>query len=89
MIIVYVTIIIVGLILWYLWVKLVFAVFGYFNKKRNSNLYINTEKLKMKNDKDYKAYLKWMDKKGDGVPMEKLKTREEHIAENKISNLMR
>jgi FtsZ-interacting cell division protein ZipA len=89
MIIVYGIIIIVGLVLCYLWAKVVFALFGYFNRKRNSNLYIQTEKLKIKNDRDYEAYLKWMDKQGNGVPMEKLKTREEHIADNKISDLIR
>lgn len=89
MIIIYTVLIIVGLVLSYLWVKFVFAVFGYINKKRNSNPYINAEKLKIKNEKDYQNYLKWMNKKGSGVPLDKVKTQEEKIAEEKINELFR
>jgi len=89
MIFVYSTLIIVGLALSYLWVKLVFAVFGYIHRRRNSNPYINAEKLKIKNEKDYDKYLKWMDKNGKGVPMPMLKAREELIAESKITELFR
>ncbi|WP_445454104.1 hypothetical protein [Flavobacterium sp. 25HG05S-40] len=89
MIIVYTALVIVGFALSYLWVKFVFAVFGYIHRRMNSNPYINAEKLKIKNEKDYKKYLKWMDKKGNGVPMPMVKAREEHIAEQKITELLR
>ena len=89
MIFVYATLVIVGFALCYLWVKVVFSVFAYINTRRNSNPYINAERVKMKNDKDYENYLKWMDKHGTGAPMQKLKSREEFIAEQKITSLFR
>lgn len=81
--------IIVGAVICYLWVKFVFAVYRYVVSRRNSNPYINAERIKMKNDKDYEDYLKWMAKHGQNAPIEKLKTREEHIAEAKITSLFR
>lgn len=89
MILITAILIVVGAVLSYLWVKLVFTVYRYAVNRRNSNPYINAEKVKMKNDKDYEDYLKWMSKHGKNAPIEKLKTREELIAESKISSLFR
>ena len=58
------------------------------NKKENlNNPYIDYHKSKMKNDKDYDEYLKWLDKNGNGVPVEKQLTLEDKKAENKIKKL--
>ena len=58
------------------------------NKKENlNNPYIDYHKSKMKNDKDYDEYLKWLDKNGNGVPVEKQLTPEDKKAENKIKKL--
>lgn len=92
MILIYILAISAALIACYFWVKLVFylreKVINLINKKRiaeNNNPYIVAQKLKMKNDRDYDSYLDWMNKNGDGVPFEKIKTSEDLEAEKKIS----
>jgi len=89
MILITAILIIVGAVVSYFWVKLVFAIYNYVVSRRNSNPYINAERIKAKNDKDYEDYLKWMSKHGKSVPISKLKTREEHVAESKINSLFR
>lgn len=79
--------ILVCLIACYFWVKLVFAIFRLISK-RKTNPYISAQKEIIKNDKDYYDYLRWMSKKGSGVPLEKMKTIEEQNADQQINKLI-
>lgn len=56
-----------------------------FPKKKNP--YIEFHKLKENNDKNYDAYLEWLQIKGEGVPIEKVQTKEDKKAESKIRRL--
>jgi hypothetical protein len=87
MILLYIAGIAVILVASYSWVKFVYFIFP--TKRKSTNAYINAHKLKMKNDKDYEEYLKWLEKNGEGVPFNKVTTPEEKKAENKIKNLFR
>lgn len=82
--------IVVCFIACWLWVKFVFSIFGLINKKRVPvlNPYIEAQKLIIENDKNYEDYLNWMDKKGSGVPLEKIMTKEDHKAQSQINKLI-
>lgn len=83
--------IIVCIVACYLWVKFVFAIFRLINKKpiqKPINPYIEAQKTIMENDKNYEDYLKWMDEKGSGVPLNKLMTEEEYKAERQYKKLI-
>lgn len=79
----------------YLWVKFVFIlcnklyIFAFKNKiKESKNPYIVEQKARMWNDRMYEEYEKWMRKKGDGIPIEKIVTRDEHEAIEKIKKYL-
>lgn len=69
------------------WVKGVFWVFGN-PLKRQRNLYINAHRVKIDNDRQYDEYLKWLNKKGEGVPIPKVMTKEDAEAEKQIKRLI-
>lgn len=51
-----------------------------FKKKKKpplENPYIEEHKMRMFNDMMYEDYIKWMDKNGHGLPVDKIKTPEE------------
>jgi hypothetical protein len=79
--------IIVCIVACWLWVKFVFAIFRMIAKKK-VNPYIEAQKNIEANNKNYEDYLLWMDKKGSGVPLEKIKTIEEEKAENQYKKLI-
>lgn len=59
-----------------------------FNKKQidsKPNPYIQMHEIKDLNDTNYDDYLKWLDKKGHGVPIPKINTPEDKVAEKKIN----
>lgn len=79
----------------YLWVKFVFVLgdklyyFVFKNKiKENENPYIAEQKARMWNNKKYEEYEKWMRKKGEGIPIEKVITQDEHEAIEKIKKYL-
>lgn len=79
----------------YFWVKLVFLLCNilnnYFNRnkiKENSNPYIIEQKARMYNDQQYEDYLKWMRKKGEGMIIEKVMTKDEFEANEKIKKYL-
>lgn len=93
MIIVYGILVLIGIVACVLWWKLcMFAMnktIAFINRKEikeNSNPYILAQKKIDKNNRDYEEYLEWMQKSSSGVPIEKLLTREEFIAEQKIKS---
>ncbi|PHQ27706.1 hypothetical protein, partial [Leeuwenhoekiella nanhaiensis] len=59
----------------YWWVKAVNAFFRLFLPKENP--YIKIHQAKIKNDKTYSEYLKWLDKNGGDIPIDKELTKEE------------
>lgn len=52
--------------------------------KENSNPYILAQKKIDQNNRDYQNYINWMQKNSSGVPLEKIMTKEEFLAEQKI-----
>lgn len=54
---------------------------------RDENPYIRYHKFKNKNDQNYEEYLEWLEKEGEGVPVDKIKMPEDIQAENKIKKL--
>lgn len=58
-------------------------------KVKSSNPYIDYHKVKMINDKNYEDYLEWLQKSGEGVPIEKIEAPEDIEANKKINNLLR
>jgi hypothetical protein len=79
----------------YLWVKLVFVLIDklhnyiFRNKiKENQNPYIAEQKARMQNDQNFEEYEKWMRTKGDGIPLEKVITKDEHDAIEKIKKYL-
>lgn len=93
MIIVYGILVLIGILACVLWWKL--CIFGmnktiaFINRKEikeNSNPYILAQKKIDKNNRDYEEYLEWMQKSSSGVPIDKLMTKEELIAEQKIKS---
>ena len=80
--------IVVGVCLIYLWVKAFNAVFNPLIRKvnKNSNPYITAHKVKFKNDKDYDNYLRWLNKKGGDMPIDKLKSIQELQFEKQLNS---
>lgn len=56
--------------------------------EENENPYIRAQKEIMKNDCFYDQYEKWMRKKGDGVPIEKITTVYDKQADKKIKKYL-
>jgi hypothetical protein len=54
--------------------------------KENENPYILVQKRVDLNNKHYEEYLEWMQSQSSGVPIEKMMTKEEFIAEQKIKS---
>lgn len=61
----------------------VYKVFRYFFVSKNP--YILHHKVVDHNEKNYDDYLKWLDKKGGGLPVDKIKTAEEKNFEKQYS----
>lgn len=57
-------------------------------QKQNENPYIKYQKFKSKNDENYEEYLKWLEKEGDGVPIEKFTSPEDSKAERQYKKLL-
>lgn len=79
----------------YLWVKLIFLLCNMLNNfinrnkiKENSNPYIAEQKARMWNDQQYEDYLKWMRTKGEGMVIEKVLTKDEFEADEKIKKYL-
>lgn len=79
----------------YLWVKFAFSLCDklyslVFRKriKENKNPYIVEQKARMWNNKKYEEYEKWMRTKGEGIPIEKVITQDEHEAAEKIKKYL-
>lgn len=53
----------------------------------NNNPYIRHQKVKDANDELYEQYLEWMLKNSEGVPVDKVKFKEDEIANKKIKKL--
>jgi hypothetical protein len=61
-----------------------------FRKKimERRNPYIREQKARMWNDKKYQEYEKWMRTKGEGIPIEKVITKDEREAIEKIKKYL-
>ncbi|MBA4154155.1 MAG: hypothetical protein C0512_07405 [Flavobacterium sp.] len=70
----------------FMWYK--FCIYLGNNLERRKNPYIKAQKTIDKNNRDYENYLKWMDKNSNGVPLNKMMTKEEYVAEQKIKSLI-
>lgn len=68
--------------------KLILLLFFPEKKKTDNNPYIIYHKTKMQNDKNYEEYLDWLEKHGDGVPVDKVLTPEDKKASKKIKKLL-
>lgn len=72
-----------------MWVKFVWFVFTPKKKiEKPTNPYIEAQKTIMDNDKNYEEYIEWMSKNGSGVPIEKIKHKEEVEAEKKLNKTL-
>ncbi len=60
----------------------------FFPKPKTRNPYIQMHQIKDKNDQNYDEYLKWLDKKGYGVPVPKIQTPEEKAVEDKFKKML-
>lgn len=58
-----------------MWVKFVWYIFK--PKKKPLNTYIEAHKTLMDNDRNYDEYIEWMSKNSYGVPIDKIKYKEE------------
>ena len=80
--------IVVCVALCYWWVKAIVTIFDWLEKKINgtdvNNPYIKAHLSKKKGDTTYQEYLKWLDKNGGDMPLEKLKTKEELEFDRKL-----
>ena len=61
-----------------------FWIFGKPQRREQFNPYIKAHKLKWKNEKQYKDYLNWLDKKGGDVPLSEIKHPKEIEIINQI-----
>lgn len=52
---------------------------------KDSNPYIKTHKRKWRNEKDYRSYLKWLDKQGGDAPLKEVKFMEDVEIMNEVS----
>lgn len=70
--------------------KFLLRLINEFEKKQSSknNPYIKYHKSKIKNDNDYQDYLKWLEKEGSGVPVDKVVTPEDARVERKFKSLL-
>jgi hypothetical protein len=66
-----------------MWIKFVWFVFT--PKKKPTNPYIEAQKTIMDNDKNYEEYIEWMSKNGSGVPVDKIKHKEEQDIEKGVN----
>jgi hypothetical protein len=96
MIIVYGIIVLIGIFACYVWWKIcIYAknkAIAFINRndiKENSNPYILAQKKVDLNNKHYEEYLEWMQKNSSGVPLDKIMTKEEFIAEQKIKSAIK
>jgi len=87
-------IVLLGVVLCYLWVKLVNLIFNpiirWLDRKntrlnKTDNPYIQAHKLKFHNDFMYDEYLKWLNENGGDIPFEKWKTDEEREFDKKFN----
>ena len=88
--------IIIAFIACYWWYKLCVSMYRFAYKiinrksiKENSNPYILAQKKVDLNNKHYEEYLEWMSKNSEGVPIDKVMTKEEFNAEQKIKSLIK
>ena len=58
-----------------------FFVFG----KCNKNIYIATHKAKWRNERYYKEYLNWLNKKGGDIPLDEIKMNHEQRITNELN----
>ena len=93
---VYVILVIIFLVIFYSFIKFLVTLFkniiySFDKNKRieSENEYVIKQKIIDENDKKYDEYLKWMQRKSNGIPMEKIKTKEEFEAEKKINDLIK
>lgn len=69
-----------------MWVKFVWFVFTPKKKvEKPTNPYIDAQKTIMDNDKNYEEYIEWMSKNGSGVPVDKIKHKEEQDIEKGVN----
>lgn len=54
-------------------------------KKENRNPYVKEHENRVLNDSYYEDYLKWLDEKGGGLPIDKIKSKEEKEFLKKIN----
>ena len=57
-------------------------------RSKEKNPYIQYHKFKNQNDQNYDDYLKWLEKEGHGVPIDKIVSREDFEAEKKIKKML-
>ena len=67
----------------WLWIKLVFMIFRK-RIKKETNPYIEAQKIINQNDKDYEEYIQWMQKNNGQIPLDKIRTAEEIRADNQL-----
>jgi len=79
----------------YFWMKLIFILidktYRFLFRKRvreKENPYIIEQKARMKNDRNFEEYQKWMRKKGDGFPLEKTVSSAEKQAIEKLKKYL-
>lgn len=58
-------------------------------KPKQTNPYIQAHLVKLQNDKNYYDYIDWLAKKGEGVPIPKIKSSEDIRAEKEISKYIK
>lgn len=58
------------------------------NQAKEKNPYIQYHKFKNQNDQNYDDYLKWLEKEGHGVPINKVVSKEDAIADKKINKML-
>lgn len=95
MIIVYGILIFFGALACYVWAKICYGLYkGFYNIINNkkireeNNPYIKAQKLIDKNNQDYQNYINWMQKNSNGVPLDKIMTKEEFTADQEIKKLI-
>ena len=66
-----------------------FWIFGKRQRNEQFNPYIKAHLRKWKNQKRYREYLKWLDKKGGDIPIAEIKTPEDAKAQKEIEKHLR
>lgn len=77
--------IVVAIVLIWAWVRLVNWMLPTKKSSQTTNPYIQAHLMRRDNDAHYEEYLNWLDKTGGGLPIEKLKTKEELKFEKQIN----